>query len=95
MTIGESDCPVVDINNYEREFDEENCVINLDHDNNHICHIVVHQGKDLYYSSSLSRSSIPEFIRNQNPGLSNDGTLFSIDEPNSVCRKRKLKPLFK
>merc|ERR1711936_989819 len=43
IIIGESDCEVVDIENAVQEFDKEQCTINLEHDNNYMCEVVVYK----------------------------------------------------
>jgi len=40
IIVGESDCDFDDASN---EFDKEQCTINLDHDNNHMCDVVVYK----------------------------------------------------
>ena len=51
VLVGETDCPVSD------EFDKINCTINLDHDNNHQCDVVVYKPLDRTASLQLSHKS--------------------------------------
>ena len=60
MIIGESDCEVGDIQNAVDEFDKEQCTINLEHDNNYMCEVVVYKplkplGNDLILSQKNCR----------------------------------------
>ena len=59
MIVGESDCPVNNIEQYEKEFIEQTCVINLDHDNNHLCEAAVYQStvKEVPMMFDISQSS--------------------------------------
>ena len=41
--VGETDCPVTMIDQAELEFNKENCTINLEHDNNYQCDVVVYK----------------------------------------------------
>jgi len=43
LIIGESDCEVGDIESADQEFDKEQCTINLEHDNNYMCEVVVYK----------------------------------------------------
>merc|ERR1719410_1038233 len=43
ILIGETDCEVGDITNAAEEFDKVNCTINLEHDNNYQCDVVVYK----------------------------------------------------
>merc|ERR1719410_3139021 len=43
ILIGETDCKVGNIANAGQEFDKVNCTINLDHDNNYQCDVVVYK----------------------------------------------------
>jgi len=43
ILVGESDCEVGDVNNAAEEFNKVNCTINLEHDNNHQCDVVVYK----------------------------------------------------
>ena len=75
VIVGETDCQVNNISNHEQEFNEEICVINLDHDNNHICDVVVHQ-------RLKGRSFMSDVITSGNP-------LLSLDGSPANCRKSK------
>jgi len=60
VIIGESDCEVGDIQNAVDEFDKEQCTINLEHDNNYMCEVVVYKplkplGNDLILSQKNCR----------------------------------------
>ena len=80
VIVGETDCPVNKIRFYEKEFNEEKCVINLDHNNNHICNIVVHQS----WESKRSRSIILEFLKSQD--VSHQSPLFALDMSPGSCK---------
>ena len=60
VIIGESDCEVGNIENSVSEFDKEECTINLEHDNNYMCEVVVYKplkalGDDLILSQKNCR----------------------------------------
>ena len=74
VIVGESDCPVKNITNHVNENDHEKCVINLDHENNHICEVVIHSGL-------RSRTSMYELVLN-------DGNTLYFDAGKSSCKKR-------
>ena len=58
IIVGETDCPVTNIQNYIEEYDEEACVINLDHDNNQMCDVEVFKtNKDYGGGYTLNDSS--------------------------------------
>ena len=75
VIVGETDCQVKNISNHEQEFNEENCVINLDHDNNHMCDVVVRQ-------TLKGRSFMSDVMKSGSP-------LFSLDGSSANCRKGK------
>ena len=43
VLVGETDCEVGDVTNNEEEFNKVNCTINLEHDNNYQCDVVVYK----------------------------------------------------
>ena len=51
ILVGETDCEVGDITNAKNEFDKVNCTINLEHDNNHQCDVVVYRPASNYPAS--------------------------------------------
>ena len=51
--VGETDCPVTSIEQAEQEFSKENCTINLEHDNNYQCYVVVYKPLKVYSSKFI------------------------------------------
>lgn len=51
ILVGETDCEVGDVTNNAEEFDKVNCTINLEHDNNYQCDVVVYKPLANYPSS--------------------------------------------